>query len=118
MSFRSFTSTLAFAATRLRSQTLQVRSYATEVGLHHDLKPTRFGQPLFASHPHLSRLSSTEELMNTKSDENLSVQPGEITPGISVEEYERRRKALMDRLPADSIVVSVAGQIKYMSGRE
>ncbi|KAI0761762.1 peptidase M24 [Irpex lacteus] len=99
MSFRSFTSTLAFAATRLRSQTLQVRSYATEIGLHHDLKPTRFGQPLFASHPHL-------------------IQPGEITPGISAEEYERRRKALMDRLPADSIVVSVAGQIKYMSGRD
>lgn len=34
------------------------------------------------------------------------------------EEYEQRRKALMDRLPDDSLVVSVGGQVKYMSGRE
>ena len=33
-------------------------------------------------------------------------------------EYERRRKALMDRLPDNSMVVCVAGQMKYMSGRK
>ena len=35
-----------------------------------------------------------------------------------MEEYERRRKELMDRLPDDSLVVSIAGQMKYMSGRK
>ncbi|KAI0092480.1 peptidase M24, structural domain-containing protein [Irpex rosettiformis] len=98
MLFRSFASTRTFAAARLHLQALQPRSDATEVGLHHDLKPTRFGQPLFASHPHL-------------------INSGEVTPGITAYEYERRRRALMDRLPADSLVVSVSGQTKYMSGR-
>ena len=43
------------------------------------------------------------------------VKPNELTPGIPSEEYERRRAALMDTLPGDSIVVSVAAPIKYMS---
>lgn len=43
------------------------------------------------------------------------VRSNELTPGIPTEEYERRRKALMASLPADSIVVSVAAPIKYMS---
>jgi intermediate cleaving peptidase 55 len=46
-----------------------------------------------------------------------SVKAQEITPGISAKEYQKRRKALMDRLPENSIVVSVAAPIKYMSGR-
>lgn len=46
------------------------------------------------------------------------VQPNELTPGIPPEEYERRRKALMDSLPYDSIVVAVAAPIKYMSNSE
>ncbi|KAI0699804.1 peptidase M24 [Cytidiella melzeri] len=84
--------------TRATRSVLQCRRYATEVSAHNDLKPTRFGQPLFASHPHLMK-------------------PGEVTPGVSAEEYERRRRALMERLPADSLVVSIAGQTKYMSGQ-
>uniref|UniRef100_D8PL84 Aminopeptidase P N-terminal domain-containing protein n=1 Tax=Schizophyllum commune (strain H4-8 / FGSC 9210) TaxID=578458 RepID=D8PL84_SCHCM len=60
-------------------------------------KPTKYGQPLYQSHPHL-------------------VQPGELTPGIPQEEYERRRKALMDSLPDNSVVVCAAAPIKYMSG--
>ncbi|KAG1715675.1 hypothetical protein ID866_1479 [Astraeus odoratus] len=73
------------------------RPFATETDAVRDLKPSNYGQPLFPSHPHLLR-------------------PHELTPGIPVEEYERRRKGLMDSLPADSIVISVAAPIKYMSG--
>ncbi|KAK1228832.1 aminopeptidase [Marasmius sp. AFHP31] len=39
-----------------------------------------------------------------------------VTPGFPAEEYEARRKKLMDSLPANSIVVSVSGTIKYMNG--
>ncbi|GJE84829.1 peptidase M24 [Phanerochaete sordida] len=77
---------------------IHTRHLASEHGLKHGLKPTKFGQPLFASHPHL---------MN----------PNETTPGIPADEYERRRKALMDELPDGSVVVVVSGQVKYMSGQ-
>ena len=50
--------------------------------------------------------------------DNFLVKPNEVTPGIPDEEFERRRKALMDSLPENSIVVAVAGHVKYMSGRE
>ncbi|TFK22199.1 peptidase M24 [Coprinopsis marcescibilis] len=59
-------------------------------------KPSGYGQPLQASHPHLF----------TRKD---------ITPGITAEEYEERRKRLMESLPDNSVVVSVAAPIKYMS---
>ncbi|KAJ6463234.1 peptidase M24 [Mycena vitilis] len=71
------------------------RSYATEANV---LKPSAFGQPLFQSHPHL-------------------VQSTDLTPGFSAQEYETRRRNLMNSLPESSIVVSVAGTIKYMSGQ-
>ncbi|KAI6168908.1 peptidase M24 [Pisolithus thermaeus] len=74
-----------------------LRALATEAGSAQDLKPSNYGQPLFPSHPHL-------------------VRPHELTPGIPTDEYERRRKALMDSLPSDSAVVLVAAPIKYMSG--
>ncbi|KAF7301306.1 Methionine aminopeptidase [Mycena indigotica] len=61
-------------------------------------KPSSYGQPLFQSHPHL--------VANT-----------ELTPGFSSEEYETRRRRLMESLPDSSIVVSTAGTIKYMSGQ-
>ena len=77
------------------------RCYATPVTVNGftQLKPTRYGQPLAPSHPHL-------------------VSPKETTPGIPQVEYDRRRRKLMERLPDGSLVVCVAGQIKYMSGRE
>ncbi|KIK55353.1 hypothetical protein GYMLUDRAFT_231086 [Collybiopsis luxurians FD-317 M1] len=73
------------------------RSYATEA---HNLalKPSVYGQPLFKSHPHL-------------------IKPNELTPGITSEEYEGRRRRLMNGLPDDSVVVSAAGSVKYMSGK-
>ncbi|KAJ8085839.1 aminopeptidase [Marasmius tenuissimus] len=85
------------SALRLTSRVgrhLSTRSYATEAVL---TKPAIHGQPVFQSHPHLVRRN-------------------EVTPGFPTEEYEARRKKLMDSLPDDSIVVSVAGTIKYMSG--
>ena len=95
------------------------RKYASEASLKNELKPTRFGQPLFASHPHLSQYFSVRVIPGlTKPDASLTVRPDEITPGISANEYERRRKALMDRLPDGSIVVSVSAEVKYMSGRK
>ncbi|KAI0301929.1 peptidase M24 [Multifurca ochricompacta] len=66
----------------------QWRAYTT--------KPSAFGQPTLHSHPHL-------------------IKPSEVTPGIPTSEYERRRKQLVDGLPDGSLVVCVAGQIKYMS---
>ncbi|KAI9448434.1 peptidase M24 [Lactarius indigo] len=72
-------------------------AYATQVHPHHLVtKPSAFGQPTLKSHPHL-------------------VKPGELTPGIPASEYERRRKQLVDGLPHGSLVVCVAGQVKYMS---
>ncbi|KII95991.1 hypothetical protein PLICRDRAFT_170578 [Plicaturopsis crispa FD-325 SS-3] len=70
------------------------RRYATEAVI--DSKPSSYGQPLFRSHPHL-------------------LQPNELTPGIPAEEYERRRRELVESLPDDSAVVLVAAPIKYMS---
>ncbi|KAH9037655.1 peptidase M24 [Lactarius pseudohatsudake] len=69
-------------------------AYATQVHPHHLVtKPSAFGQPTLKSHPHL----------------------GELTPGIPASEYERRRRQLVEGIPHGSLVVCVAGQVKYMS---
>jgi len=47
-----------------------------------------------------------------------AVRQAEVTPGIPASEYERRRKQLVDGLPDGSLVVCVAGQVKYMSAGE
>ena len=47
-----------------------------------------------------------------------TVKQGELTPGIPASEYERRRKQLVDGLPDGSLVVCVAGHVKYMSAGE
>ncbi len=93
----------AFASTRLVHPAFirNARCYASAITVNgfSQLKPTPYGQPLAASHAHLI---GTEE----------------TTPGIPREEYDRRRRELMESLPDDSLVVCVAGQVKYMSGRE
>lgn len=75
------------------------RRYASSLAVngHVQLKPALFGQPLASSHGHLIRSEET-------------------TPGIPQEEYDRRRRELMESLPEGSLVVCVAGQMKYMSG--
>ncbi|KAF9458010.1 peptidase M24 [Collybia nuda] len=87
-----------FTASRALARA-QRRSYATESAALSDcsIKPSDFGQPVFQSHPHL-------------------LKPQDLTPGIPAEDYERRRRYLMDALPDNSIVVCVAAPIKYMSG--
>lgn len=55
---------------------------------------------------------------NIVEDAFFLVQPNETTPGIPAEDYELRRRKLMESLPDNSLVVSIAGQVKYMSGRE
>ncbi|KAJ7666498.1 peptidase M24 [Mycena rosella] len=72
--------------------------YATEAAIPQVPKPSAFGQPLFQSHPHL--VNSTE-----------------LTPGFTAQEYETRRRNLMDSLPDSSIVVAISGTVKYMSGQ-
>ncbi|KAJ3783587.1 peptidase M24 [Lentinula aff. detonsa] len=74
-----------------------VRSYATELSTA-PIKPSIYGQPLFLSHSHL-------------------IKPEELTPGIHAQEYEDRRRNLMNRLPDNSVVVSLAGTVQYMSGK-
>ncbi|KAG8967841.1 hypothetical protein FRC03_009244 [Tulasnella sp. 419] len=85
---------------------LHVRSYSASPSLRtqprtklaSSIKPAQLGQPSHLSHPHL-------------------IKPGEITPGITKEEYVSRRKKLMDSIPEDdAIVVCLAGNIKYVSG--
>ena len=74
-------------------------SRSVTVNGHPQLKPTLYGQPLACSHAHLIRREET-------------------TPEIPQEEYHRRRRELMESLPEGSLVVCVAGQMKYMSGRK
>ncbi|KAJ3181574.1 hypothetical protein HDU85_003516 [Gaertneriomyces sp. JEL0708] len=52
------------------------------------------GQPTPETHPHL-------------------LQPGEITPGITQEEYHQRRRKLMDELPDGSIAVVPGYGLRY-----
>jgi intermediate cleaving peptidase 55 len=57
----------------------------------------QFGQPVHETHPHL-------------------LNPGELTPGITALEYHHRRAALAKQLPANSIAVLAAADLKYRSG--
>ncbi|KIK07614.1 hypothetical protein K443DRAFT_2165 [Laccaria amethystina LaAM-08-1] len=68
------------------------RSYTT----YTSTKPSKYGQPLLASHPHLFKQN-------------------DLTPGIPSGEYKRRRKTLMNSLPDNSAVISIAAPVKYMS---
>lgn len=81
-------------------------------------KPGAYGQPLFHSHPHLSRIHIQLASCNAKYSPHYLFAPvkqHDLTPGIKADEYEQRRKRLMDSLPKNSLVVSVAAPIKMMS---
>jgi len=43
------------------------------------------------------------------------VRQHDLTPGIKLEEYDQRRRKLMNSLPENSLVVSVSAPIKLMS---
>ncbi|KAI0026137.1 aminopeptidase-like protein [Xylariomycetidae sp. FL0641] len=69
------------------------RSYYTEVSASHLL----FGQPVHETHPHL-------------------LAAGELTPGITAQEYHERRAALCHALPPDSAAILPSATLKYRSG--
>ncbi|PTB64589.1 prolidase-like protein [Trichoderma citrinoviride] len=57
----------------------------------------QFGQPVHETHPHI-------------------LKAGEITPGITAQEYADRRAALADALPAGSFAILHAAPLQYKSG--
>ncbi|KAI0863885.1 peptidase M24, structural domain-containing protein [Xylaria cubensis] len=69
------------------------RAYSTAVPASQLL----FGQPVHETHPHL-------------------LKPGELTPGITAQEYHERRSVLCALLPANSAVILRAADVKYRSG--
>ncbi|KAI3324231.1 peptidase M24, structural domain-containing protein [Xylariaceae sp. AK1471] len=56
-----------------------------------------FGQPIHETHPHL-------------------LKSGELTPGITAQEYHERRADLCASLPANSAVILRSADVKYRSG--
>ncbi|KAI0199823.1 peptidase M24, structural domain-containing protein [Astrocystis sublimbata] len=69
------------------------RTYSTAVSASELL----FGQPVYETHPHL-------------------LNAGELTPGITAQEYHERRAALCALLPPDSAVILRSADVKYRSG--
>ncbi|KAI3395204.1 hypothetical protein diail_1698 [Diaporthe ilicicola] len=57
----------------------------------------QFGQPVHETHPHI-------------------LKPGELTPGITAQEYFDRRAHLAQKLPKDGIAVLRAADLKWRSG--
>lgn len=56
-----------------------------------------FGQPVHETHPHI-------------------LGPGELTPGITAQEYANRRTALAKKLPAGAVAIIAASDITFRSG--
>lgn len=57
----------------------------------------QFGQPVHETHPHI-------------------LKAGELTPGITAQEYHERRARLAARLPENGIAILPAAEMKYRSG--
>ncbi|KAI1338481.1 aminopeptidase-like protein [Xylariaceae sp. FL0016] len=72
---------------------LSDRTYSTAVPATSLL----FGQPVHETHPHL-------------------LQPAELTPGITAQEYHERRSALCQAIPLDAAVILPSADLKYRSG--
>lgn len=73
----------------LRSST---RSYASV-----SASELQFGQPVHETHPHI-------------------LKAGEVTPGITAQEYADRRAKLAQSLPDNGVAVLAAAELKYRSG--
>ncbi|OXG34856.1 xaa-Pro aminopeptidase [Cryptococcus neoformans Bt120] len=74
---------------------ISARTYASSSTITSP-KPPKFGQPHATTHPHL-------------------VCSGELTPGVPGEEYERRRRQLMESLGEGAKVVCMGGTVRLMS---
>ncbi|GKT94209.1 metallopeptidase family M24 [Colletotrichum tofieldiae] len=57
----------------------------------------QFGQPVHETHPHI-------------------LKTGEITPGITAQEYWERRARLAEKLPDNGVAILAAADLKYRSG--
>ncbi|KAK4166370.1 putative peptidase [Cladorrhinum sp. PSN259] len=77
------------------SSFIKHRNYATTSSV--SAAELEFGQPVHETHPHI-------------------LKPGEITPGISAQEYFTRRANLAHSLPTGSIAVLPSAQLQYRSG--
>ncbi|EJT80123.1 xaa-Pro dipeptidase [Gaeumannomyces tritici R3-111a-1] len=69
------------------------RSYATRVAA----SELQFGQPVHETHPHI-------------------LKSGELTPGITAQEYYDRRLKLAALLPVGGVAILAAADLKYRSG--
>lgn len=69
------------------------RSYATSISAG----SYSFGQPVHETHPHL-------------------LDPGELTPGITAQEYADRRTTLASKLPKNAIAILSAADTVFRSG--
>jgi intermediate cleaving peptidase 55 len=80
-----------------------------------EAKELTFGQPLHETHPHLLRAGEctfTQSRFPYISGADLDP----VTPGITAIEYYKRRQALAELLPKNSIAIIPAGDIKYRPG--
>lgn len=84
-------SSKSFLSNRIRPG---LRTYNTLTVNAADLS---FGQPLHETHPHL-------------------LQPGELTPGITAQEYADRRTKLAAKLPDKAIAIVAASDLQFRSG--
>jgi intermediate cleaving peptidase 55 len=75
---------------------LRARSYNTTAGTV-NAADLSFGQPVHETHPHL-------------------LQPGELTPGITAQEYADRRTRLAAQLPPRAVAIVAASDIQFRSG--
>src|ERR1700761_4321550 len=82
------------ALTRTRGARCSLRRYNS---LTVNAAELSFGQPVHETHPHL-------------------LQPGELTPGITAQEYADRRTKLAAKLPDKAIAIVAASDIQFRSG--
>ncbi|KAK3492250.1 Creatinase/aminopeptidase [Neurospora hispaniola] len=73
------------------------RTYATTTTTTVSAADLEFGQPVYETHPHI-------------------LQPGELTPGITAQEYHERRSKLAFALPENGIAILASSELKYRSG--
>lgn len=71
------------------------QTYSTASTVH--ASDLSFGQPLHETHPHL-------------------VQPGELTPGITAQEYYERRQRLAQKLPKGAVAIVAAADLVQRTG--
>ena len=96
VSWRAITS-IARPATRVSNIRIPPRHVVRRPYSSVNAADLSFGQPVHETHPHI-------------------LGPGELTPGITAQEYAARRTALAKQLPKDAIAVVAASDTVWRSG--